>query len=167
MAQFYSIGRREMNVRTIKMNPMKKLLFILTAVVTLGACKGKPSEEAIGNAKQTTIDSINNINVVKQRAIDSVNTVKEREADRRVSAAQSSNSTTTTTTTTTEPKKKGWSSTAKGAVIGAGTGAVAGGIIGKNAKGAVIGGLVGAAAGAGTGAIIDAKKKKKAQQVQE
>lgn len=148
---------------------MKKLLFILTAVVTLGACKGKPSEEAIGNAKQTTIDSINNINVVKQKVIDSVNIAKEREADRRVHAAQESSSTsnTTTTTTTTEPKKKGWSSTAKGAVIGAGTGAVAGGIIGKNAKGAVIGGLVGAAAGAGTGAIIDAKKKKKAQQVQE
>lgn len=154
------------------MNAMKKLLFLLTAVVTLGACKGKSSEDAIGSAKQTTIDSINNINVVKQQAIDSVNTVKEREADRRVRAAQSSssnntsstNTTTTTTTTAEEPKKKGWSSTAKGAVIGAGTGAVAGGIIGKNAKGAVIGGLVGAAAGAGTGAIIDAKKKKKAQE---
>ena len=60
-------------------------------------------------------------------------------------------------------KPKGWSKAAKGAVIGAGTGAVAGGIIGKNAKGAVIGGLVGAAAGAGTGAIIDAKKKKNEQ----
>jgi hypothetical protein len=160
----------DMNLFTLKMKTMKKLFSILTVVVVLGACKNQ-SDPAIGSAKQATIDSINTVNTVKKQAIDSVNTVKEREAERRVRAAQanssnnsSSNTTTTTTTTTEEPKKKGWSSTAKGAVIGAGTGAVAGGIIGKNAKGAVIGGLVGAAAGAGTGAIIDAKKKKKANQ---
>lgn len=57
------------------------------------------------------------------------------------------------------PRKKGWSAKAKGAVIGAGTGAAAGAIInGRNrAAGAVIGGVLGAAAGTGTGAIIDKK----------
>ena len=47
------------------------------------------------------------------------------------------------------PEKKGWSAKAKGAVIGAGTGAVAGAIINKRnrAAGAVIGGVLGAGAG--------------------
>jgi len=36
---------------------------------------------------------------------------------------------------------------------------------GLTSRGALIGGLIGAAAGAGTGAIIDAKKKKQAQQL--
>ncbi len=57
-------------------------------------------------------------------------------------------------------KKKGWSAKAKGAVIGAGTGAAAGAIInGRNrGAGAIIGGVLGAAAGTGAGAIIDKKK---------
>jgi hypothetical protein len=60
-----------------------------------------------------------------------------------------------------EPKKKGWSNTAKGAVIGAGVGAIGGAVISKDhrVKGAVIGGLIGAAAGAGTGILLDRKKR--------
>ncbi len=59
-----------------------------------------------------------------------------------------------------EEKKKGWSAKAKGAVIGAGTGAAAGAIINKRnrAAGAVIGGVLGAGAGTGVGAVIDKKK---------
>jgi hypothetical protein len=62
---------------------------------------------------------------------------------------------------TVEQKRKGWSSTAKGAVIGAGVGAVTGAVIDKkhHGEGAIIGGLAGAGVGAGTGAIIDGKKK--------
>jgi hypothetical protein len=61
-------------------------------------------------------------------------------------------------------KKKGWSNTAKGAVIGAGVGAVTGAIVDKksSATGAVVGGLAGAGVGAATGAVIDHKKKKRA-----
>jgi hypothetical protein len=57
------------------------------------------------------------------------------------------------------PEKKGWSAKAKGAVIGAGTGAAAGAIINKRnrAAGAVIGGVLGAGAGTGIGAVIDKK----------
>jgi len=58
-------------------------------------------------------------------------------------------------------KKKGWSATAKGAVIGAGVGAIGGAVINKKnrGKGAIIGGLIGAAAGAGTGILIDRKAR--------
>jgi outer membrane lipoprotein SlyB len=69
--------------------------------------------------------------------------------------------TTTGTTTTTAPvvpeKKKGWSNSAKGAVIGGIGGAAAGAVIGKNGKGAIIGGIIGAAGGY----IIGKKKDKK------
>jgi len=58
-----------------------------------------------------------------------------------------------------QPRKKGWSAKAKGAVIGAGTGAIAGAVInGRNrGVGALIGGVLGAGAGTGIGAIIDKK----------
>ena len=65
--------------------------------------------------------------------------------------------------TAPEPeKKKGWSNTAKGAVIGAGVGVIGGAVINKNnrVKGAVIGGVIGAVAGVGTGILLDRKKKR-------
>lgn len=63
------------------------------------------------------------------------------------------------TYTNTEPaKKKGWSSAAKGAVIGAGAGAVTGVLVDKkDGRGAIIGGVV----GAGTGYVIGRDKDKK------
>jgi hypothetical protein len=57
-----------------------------------------------------------------------------------------------------QPAKRGWSSGAKGAVIGGAGGAILGGVISKNhVKGAIIGGAV----GAGTGYIIGHHKDKK------
>ncbi|MBB1284537.1 glycine zipper 2TM domain-containing protein [Flavisolibacter sp. BT320] len=58
-----------------------------------------------------------------------------------------------------EPAKKGWSKTAKGAVVGGVVGAGAGAIINKKnrAAGAVIGGIVGAGAGAVVGNEMDKK----------
>jgi hypothetical protein len=63
-----------------------------------------------------------------------------------------------------EKKKKGLNNAAKGAIIGAGAGAVGGAILNKEnrGKGAIIGGAVGAGAGAVTGVILDRRKKKKA-----
>jgi hypothetical protein len=53
-------------------------------------------------------------------------------------------------------QRRGWNAKAKGAVIGAGAGAVAGALIGrKKGWGALIGGVLGAGAGTGVGAIID------------
>lgn len=63
----------------------------------------------------------------------------------------------------TQPRKKGWSSAAKGAVIGAGAGTATGLIIDhKNAKGAIIGGVL----GAGTGYIIGHQHDKKTGRAQ-
>lgn len=68
------------------------------------------------------------------------------------------------TATTATEKKKGLNNAAKGALIGLGTGAAAGAIIGKDnrGKGAVIGGVLGAIGGAVGGAVIDKHKAKKA-----
>jgi hypothetical protein len=54
-------------------------------------------------------------------------------------------------------QRRGWSAKAKGAVIGAGTGAVSGAIINKRdrVKGGIVGGVLGAGVGTGIGAIID------------
>ncbi len=68
------------------------------------------------------------------------------------------------TVATTPEKKKGLNNAAKGAIIGLGTGAAAGAIIGKEnrGKGAIIGGVIGAIGGAVGGAVIDKSKAKKA-----
>ncbi len=72
--------------------------------------------------------------------------------------------TTPVATAPVEQKKKGWSSAAKGAVIGAGAGAVTGAIVSKKkGTGAIIGGVLGAGGGYAVGKIIDSKKKKKQQ----
>ncbi|HEX8462508.1 MAG TPA: YMGG-like glycine zipper-containing protein [Segetibacter sp.] len=64
-----------------------------------------------------------------------------------------------TASTPVPAKKKGWSNSAKGAVIGAGAGAVGGAIISKKkGTGAIIGGVLGAAGGY----IIGKNKDKKA-----
>jgi YMGG-like Gly-zipper len=74
-------------------------------------------------------------------------------------ASTTDNTTTSTSTTPTPatPAKRGMSSSAKGAIIGGGAGAVGGAILSKKkGKGAIIGGLL----GAGAGYIIGRKKDK-------
>ena len=60
---------------------------------------------------------------------------------------------------TTQTAKRGWSKSAKGAVIGGASGAVLGAVINKRnrAAGAVIGGVLGAGAGYGIGRKMDKK----------
>ncbi|SHI63122.1 Outer membrane protein OmpA [Hymenobacter daecheongensis DSM 21074] len=73
--------------------------------------------------------------------------------------------TTTTTTTTT---KKPWSKTAKGALIGAGGGAVVGGVLGRviGGKNSTAGGaIIGAAVGGGAGALIGRRMDKQAAEL--
>ncbi|WP_072008626.1 OmpA family protein [Hymenobacter sp. IS2118] len=69
----------------------------------------------------------------------------------------------------TGARKTGMSKTAKGGLIGAGGGAVAGAILGRvigGGKGTAIGAIVGAAAGGATGAIIGRKMDKAAEDLQ-
>jgi hypothetical protein len=70
---------------------------------------------------------------------------------------------TTTTTQPETPQKKGWSSAAKGAVIGGATGAAAGAILDKNNR--LVGGVVGAAIGTGAGYLIGRSRDRKTGRV--
>lgn len=139
---------------------MKNLFISASMAVFLSACGNNSAkmEAEIAKAKQHTLDSIRVADslktaaVQKQKTIDSLKAVVEESKKSQASE------------TTPAPKKKKWSSTAKGAVIGAGVGAIGGAIIDKkHGEGAVVGGLIGAGVGAGTGAVIDSKKKKEAQ----
>lgn len=150
---------------------MKVVLFILIASVIVscqnqGKMEMQSKQASVDSVKKMTADSMN-IAFEKQRVIDSMQiemakieeTKIETQKEIVVVNRQSPSSATTTTSSTTT-KKKGWSSTAKGAVIGAGVGAATGAIISKKkVQGAIIGGVAGAGIGAGTGAIIDGKKE--------
>ncbi|MET0945191.1 MAG: glycine zipper family protein, partial [Flavobacterium sp.] len=107
-----------------------KALYIVLAALSIVSCQNQGKED-INKAKQASIDSMK-VEINKQRVIDSMKTemaqIQEEqkvEAQKVVVVHQQDGTATTTTTT----KKKGWSSTAKGAVIGAGVGAATGAII--------------------------------------
>ena len=143
---------------------MKTLSIILIAL-SIVSCQNQSNAD-MKKAKQASIDSMK-VAIEQQKVMDSMKTemAKIKEEQRVESQKvvvvhqQAANGNTATTTTTT--KKKGWSATAKGAVIGAGVGAATGAIVSKKkGEGAIIGGLAGAALGTGTGAVIDSKNKK-------
>lgn len=135
---------------------MKYTILLLSVSCFLLSCNGGAAKQAeIQAAKQHIIDSVNAAHA-RLRTIDSMRTVEARRAE--INAQNDA----ANSTTAPEKKKKGWSGAAKGAVIGAGTGAVAGAVIDKkHGEGAVVGGLIGAGVGAATGAVIDSKNKKK------
>lgn len=158
---------------------MKQIFVAFAVAVALFSCSSHAENAAaIESAKKATIDSMNNVSAIKQEVVDSMNALKGRPVHSRESAGtQYTNEGTPAVANTEAPaaapapapaKKKGWKSwshTAKGAVVGAGAGAVTGAIVNKDrVKGAAIGTLIGAGVGAGTGAIVDHSKKKKAQQ---
>ena len=128
---------------------MKKISILLVALAMF-SCKNTDKSN-LDEARQATIDSMEMV-IAKQKVIDSMNSIKPQKEVVIV------NQTAAQPTTQTERKKM--SSTAKGALIGAGVGAATGAIVSKKkGEGAIIGGLAGAGVGAGTGAIIDSKKK--------
>ncbi|WP_291914812.1 glycine zipper domain-containing protein [Chitinophaga sp. CB10] len=155
---------------------MRQTFVAVAAALVLFSCKSQPDQAAIQAAKQATIDSINNVNTVKQQVIDSMNRVAKKHGKGAAHESGFSPATyeapaegSTAAAAPAETKKKkgfgSWSHTAKGAVVGAGAGAVTGAIVNKDrVKGAAIGTIIGAGVGAGTGAIVDHAKKKKEQQ---
>ncbi len=143
------------------------MLVMVTSFLASCGNNAAKMEEEIAKAKQHTLDSVKTVDSLKaiaakqQKTMDSLKTAAAEAKKVRPAYADASSG----ETAQPQPKKKGWSNTAKGAVIGAGVGAVGGALIDKkHGEGAIVGGLLGAGAGAGTGAILDAKKKKKAQQ---
>ncbi|MEJ7557808.1 MAG: membrane lipoprotein lipid attachment site-containing protein [Pedobacter sp.] len=158
---------------------MKRIFSILGIVAMLSACSNNAKlEEA---AKQQAITAVKDslkldsfkkveqerVAVAAKQAEDERVAARVREEKRelllaeRNEAAPSPRSYSETPTTTT--KKKGWSSAAKGTVIGAGAGALGGVLIDKkDGRGAIIGGL----AGAGAGYLIGRDKDRKSGRVQ-
>lgn len=152
-----------------------KALYIFIAALSIVSCQNQ-SKQDLNKAKQASIDSMK-VEINKQRVIDSMKiemaaleekkeaeqkAIEQKAAEQKVVVVHQNDG----TATSAEPvkKKKGWSATAKGAVIGAGVGAATGAIVSKKkGEGAIIGGLAGAALGTGTGAVIDENKKKKEQ----
>lgn len=159
----------------------------LIPIIALSLLMGTSCNNAEKQANQRRIDSLEQ-SLAAQRVIDSMNQVQAYIADSIVAAravleapaggtgtgrsgTYRSSSTTTNNYNTynqpaaQQPKKKGWSNTAKGAVIGAGAGALTGALVSdQKGKGAIIGGVIGAGAGAGTGAIIDKSQKNKEEE---
>lgn len=140
---------------------MKNLVMIFAAVgiMSLSSCKNTDKQGTIvDETRQVTIDSMKQV-AEKQRIIDSMRIVNQniqKEKEKQVVVIHDQ----APAAAVAAPKRKKWSGAAKGAVIGAGVGAVTGAIISKKkGEGAIIGGLAGAAVGAGTGAVIDGKKK--------
>lgn len=144
---------------------MKKLILIFAAAMMVLSCKPNANEAGvIEDSKQVTIDSMKvemakqEVAMAKQKSIDSMQAIVAQQRNRQVTTHQIVQA---APATPAERKRKGWSGAAKGAVIGAGVGAITGAVIDKKkpAQGAIIGGLAGAGVGAGTGAILDSKKK--------
>lgn len=149
---------------------MKQILIAMTTAVVFFSCKGNTADNtasAVGDAKQVTIDSINAINTAKKEAVDSMKATRVHHHEYNNAPAYNNstanNSNSAANAPAAAPEKKGWSHTAKGAVVGAGAGAITGALVNKDhLKGAAIGTLIGGGIGAGTGAIVDHSKKKKA-----
>lgn len=148
---------------------MKQLILIFSSVILLLSCN-QPSKEAAALQLQHTKDSLTQV-IAQQKTIDSMKTINDsikavKHTEAVVNNGQSGQTNTQSTGSPSDaPKKKGWSNKAKGAVIGAGVGAVTGAIVDRRHRGvgAVIGGVGGAGAGYGVGAILDNKKKKENQ----
>ncbi len=132
---------------------MKKVFILLAVTGSLVACKQKKQ-----SADQTMVLSATDSTELKEFK----DWKAKKDADAKKAAqtvVYNNNNTTTTPASTTSTKKKGWSKAAKGAVIGAGTGAVAGAIINKRnrAAGAAIGAVIGGGAGYEIGRAKDKK----------
>ena len=154
---------------------MKRLFSILAIAIVISSCSNKEKEEAAKQAAVKAVkdsirlDSLNKAVVFQKQEAERQKEVARVAEEKRVlmlaeqrassNAAPATSQSTTITTTTT--KKKGWSSAAKGTLIGAGAGAVGGALIGKG-KGAIIGGV----AGAGAGYLIGRGEDRKSGRVQ-
>ncbi|MCF0074447.1 glycine zipper family protein [Dyadobacter sp. CY261] len=149
---------------------MKAIMSMLVVASILTACnKHSDNQEAALKAQQKTIDSMK-VAMEKQAIVDSMNNIvaeqREREKWEEIKKNEaSSNNKAVATAPAPAPAKKKWSHTAKGALVGAGTGAITGAIVNKKrGEGALIGSVIGAGVGAGTGAIVDRSVKKRKEQ---
>ncbi|MHA4895104.1 YMGG-like glycine zipper-containing protein [Pedobacter sp. PWIIR3] len=156
---------------------MKHLFSVLGIAIMLSACSNNAKQQELARqqeiAKQQAVAAVkDSLKLDSFRRAEAMKVENEKVAARvreekrtlllaeRNEAAPSPRTYSETETTT---KKKGWSSAAKGTVIGAGAGALGGVLIDKkDGRGAIIGGLV----GAGAGYLIGRDKDRKSGRVQ-
>ena len=141
---------------------MRNILILIAVAGIISACNGNASETAI--IDQDSIRMVQQLDSFKRVATaDSMEAITAASAasqkSNNISSTRSSTGTSTQTTTT---QKKGWSSAAKGAVIGGVVGAGTGILVDKkDGRGAAIGGVV----GAGAGYVIGRDQDKKSGRV--
>ncbi len=169
---------------------MKKIIPIILTAVVFASCSNNAQQEA-AIRQQASMDSMKNA-MAQQHTLDSMNAAMAAQQNMQAAPATrtvvvehghqvrheahgSTSYTTNNNNYASQPAaaapaaahKKGWTGAEKGALIGAGAGAISGALIdGRKGEGAIVGGLLGAGAGAGTGALIDKHKKNKEQQAQ-
>lgn len=143
---------------------MKSFSFVLCAAVLMAACNTQPmtlSAETKDSAalQEQALPAQDSVEHPQQSA-----PAKEQTTTTKKHSASSSHESNASGSMSSESEssakaKKGWSKTAKGAVIGGAVGAGTGAVVNKKnrAKGAVVGGLI----GAGTGAVIGNEMDKK------
>ena len=154
---------------------MKRILLGFAFAAIVAGCNNNANEVADANAVRDSIrvahekaklDSFQRAEAAEKTA--AVAVAKERATARTRSSSSNrasyiSGNPDVVYTTPQPVQKKGWSSAAKGAVIGGVAGAATGILIDKkNGRGAVIGGVV----GAGTGYAIGRSKDKKTGRAQ-
>lgn len=156
---------------------MKKILLVIISGIILSACSNNAKEEAL--IKQQAIAAVKDslkLDSFKRAELQAREQEKEEQRVAQVKeeqrilllsekneAASARSVSTNSDQTATSAKKKGWSQAAKGAVIGAGAGALGGVIVDKkDGRGAAIGGVV----GAGAGYLIGRDQDRKSGRVQ-
>jgi hypothetical protein len=153
------------------MKTIAKILVIVCMASAFEACNSDAKMQAYKNSKRIQdslkLDSFKRAEVAnKERAEELEREKAEIRNNARSSSRVSSSSSQSYGYVEQQPavqQKKGMSSAAKGAIIGAGAGAVTGILVDKkDGRGAVIGGVV----GAGTGYVIGRSKDKKSGRVQ-
>ncbi len=168
---------------------MKKMVTLIAVAAVFAACGNKQNTQAVivdSAAIQRNAIAAEQARIIEEQRIkDSIKTVVMKEESAKAAVVKQSNNNVVKRRTTTSrsnntgtsetpsssgsgseesvaPAKKGWSDAAKGTVIGAGAGGIAGAIIDKGkGRGAIIGGAV----GAGTGYIIGRAKDRKTGRV--
>ena len=140
---------------------MRNILIMLAFTAIVAGCKGNAGENSKIN--QDSIRMVHQLDSFKRiAAADSAAMAIEKERADANTKSVSTGTRTTSNSTSSPTQKKGWSSAAKGAVIGGVIGAGTGVIIDKkDGRGAVIGGVV----GAGTGYVIGREQDKKTGRV--
>jgi hypothetical protein len=157
---------------------MKRILSIFSfAAVLAVSCNTAPQPNAVAGAISPATDTsglaqfqqwkamnelanmqqFQNMNAAAQPATKTIVRYVPVRSSSRSSSSRVYSSNSSSSNTATASRKKGWSKSAKGAVIGGVAGAAGGAIINKKnrALGAVIGGVLGAGAGYGIGRGMD------------